>query len=253
MLLPLLLTLPPFETFIPRVPGGKLVPEIPQGYTGFSQIHELGEGSFYDTHIEGDRHEVSTDSVLPYAMALPVDIEFCYGLRNQDYGAVRYGHCPDKSYLGSVLCENVEYGVFYVLWYPHQYDNPSEDTVLVQLIYGGLTISRHLSLEKRGPQEITVGENQAFRLRGFYYKRGGGERIDASIGAFTSYLVLSERSDFIIVCFNQVYLRYGPGETLSIYPEEKHDSIMANWQYEHTYPNNIAELERAVEQTFRPK
>ena len=253
MLLALFLTLPPFETFIPSAQGGKLVPEIPQGYTGFSQIHELGECQGYNNHIKGEAYEVSADSVLPYTMSLPSDLEFCWGKRNLNYGAIRYGHCLDKRYLRFTIFENPEYGVFYVLWHPHQYDNPSEDTVLVQLIYGGLTISRHLSLEKRGPQEITVGENQAFRLRGFYYLRGGGEGGGTYIGAFTSYLILTKSSDFIIVCFNEIYTYYGPGETLTIYPEEKHDSIVANWQYEHTYPNNIAELERAVEQTFRVK
>jgi len=253
MLLALFLTLPPFETFTPRVPGGKQVPEIPHGYTGFSQIHELGLRRRFNNHIKGEAHEVSADSIFPYSISLPNDLEFCWGKRNLNYGAIRYGHCPEKRYLNIRPFENPEYGVFYVLWHPHQSDNPSQDTVLVQLIYGGLTISRHLSLEKRGPQEVTVGENQAFRLRGFYYYSGGGERIDAFIGAFTSYLVLSERFDFIIVCFNQIYSYYGFGETLTIYPEEKHDSIIANWEYEKTYPNNIAELERAVEQTFRPK
>ncbi len=253
MLLALFLTLPPFETFIPRVPGGKLVPEIPQGYTGFSQIHELGEWQSFNNHVKGEAFEVSADSVLPYSVSLPPDLEFCWGKRNLNYGAIRYGHCPDKRYLKFTIYENPEYGVFYVLWHPHRYDNPSEDTVLDQLIYGGLTISRRLSLEKRGPQEITVGENQAFRLRGFYLTSGGGEGGGTFIGTFTSYLVLSERYDFIIVCFNEIYSRYGPGETLSIYPEEKHDSIIANWEYERTYPNNIADLERAVEQSFRPK
>lgn len=247
----ILLGVPAFETFQPGLQDTLF--EIPEGYTGFSQIHELGEWHGYDIHVRQDRNEVSADSVLPYTMALPADIEFCYGIRNQYFGAVRYGHCSDKSYPNSRIYENPEYGVFYVLWHPHQIDNPSQDTVLNQLIYGGLTISDNLSLEKRGSQEVTVGENQAFRLRGFFYETGGGEGGGRYIGAFTSYLIISDKFDFIIVCFNWIYANYGPIAVLEEAPEHMHDSLIANWEYEHTYPNNIAELEQAVEETFRVK
>jgi len=109
------------------------------------------------------------------------------------------------------------------------------------------------ALDTSGIKEITINDNKAYRLRArWYYSQC--DNSDVETGAVTSYFIPTEKYAFFITCTNLLFSRTDVDDDGFInYPEEVRDSILANWEYERTYPNNIAELEQAVEQTFRVK
>lgn len=112
-----------------------------------------------------------------------------------------------------------------------------------------------VSLDKAGVEELTINGCPSFRLRALWW----GSACDGGVHNVrwvTGYFIPAKEDrnyDFIIFCSNLIYHRSPPFAPLMVYTQEESDSIIANWEYEKTYPNNIAELERAVEQTFRVK
>jgi hypothetical protein len=68
-------------------------------------------------------------------------------------------------------------------------------------------------------------------------------------GGFAYYFIPTEKFDFHIICRTLIYLYDGnPWEG---YPEEMLDTLPR--VVIKTYPDQISELEKAVEETFRPK
>ncbi len=232
-------------------------PSLPEGYTDFILSKDLVEFKPLFRVIE-DGLPLTEDTILPYEITIPSPLEFCWGEKDSSSGAITYTTCIKSKYKYWAGPDTFPYEIILLLWQPHQVDCPPNDSVESRLYLGlGLISSplTYLSLNQQGPQEITISENQAYRLRGFYLI-GGSCGARRYIGAFTTYFILSQPYDYIIVCSNDIYRKDGPEvipHSVYDYPEETRDSIIANWEYEKTYPNNIAELERAVEQTFRVK
>jgi len=238
-------------------PSGNKRPSLPEGYTDFTLSKDLVEFKPIFRVID-DGTPLTEDSILLYEITLPSPLEFCWGEKNSSYGAITYATCIKSKYKYWAGADTFPYEKISLLWQPHQVDYLPDDSVKSRLFLGLGIISSpltYLSLNQQGPQEITISENQAYRLRGFYLI-GGSCGARRYLGAFTTYFILAQPYDYIIVCSNDIYRMEGPEvipDSVYDYPEEVRDSIIANWDYEHTYPNNIAQLERAVEQTFRVK
>ncbi|MCK4334276.1 hypothetical protein KAX06_05785 [candidate division WOR-3 bacterium] len=240
----------------PLPPLREKYPTLPEGYTDFSGPMELAWFTYIPHHVENGT-PLTEDSILPYQITLPPRLEFCWGEKDTSRGSVCYACCPDYKYDDRVSGRSYPEGAIFILWQPHQNDNPTDDTVTSRLLYGSAAMGYYLSIEEQDPTEITISGKQASRLKGFYLIRGCSCHPQTRcIGAFTTYFILSQPYDYIIVCSNEIYRMEGPEvipDSVYDYPEEVRDSVIANWDYEHTYPNRIAELERAVEQTFRVK
>ena len=93
-----------------------------------------------------------------------------------------------------------------------------------------------ISLDRAGVEELSINGNRAFRLRTWQYGPADKE-LSATTSSVTAYLIHSQKSDYIVICSNCLYKSAG---------------LTKNGQ-ERFYPDRIAELEQAVEQTFRPK
>jgi hypothetical protein len=112
-----------------------------------------------------------------------------------------------------------------------------------------------ISLDKSSVEEVIINGWPGFRLRAFWW----GTMCDGgvhNVRRVTSYFIPAKGDqcyDFIIYCSSLTYHRSPPFAPLEEYTQEEADSIRANWEYEKTYPNNIADLEQAVEQSFRVK
>ncbi len=232
-------------------------PSLPEGYTDFILSKDLVEFKPLFRVIE-DGSPLTEDSLLTFEITLPPPLEFCWGEKNSSYGAITYAPCIKSKYKYWAGADTFPYEITSLLWQPHQVDYPPDDSVKSRLFLGlGIIASplTYLSLDEQGPQEITISGNRAYRLKGFYLI-GGSCGARRYLGAFTTYFILSQPYDYIIVCSNDIYRMEGPEvipDSVYDYPEEIRDSVIANWEYEKTYPNNIAELEQAVEQTFRVK
>jgi hypothetical protein len=232
-------------------------PSLPEGYTDFILSKDLVEFKFIDRVIENGT-PLTEDSILPYEITIPSPLEFCWGEKDSFSGAITYTTCIKSKYEYWAGPDTFPYETIMLLWQPHQVDNPPDDSIESSLDLGlGLISSAltDLSLDEQGPQKITISGNQAYRLRGFYLI-GGSCGARRYLGAFTTYFILAQPYDYIIVCSNDIYRMESPEvipDSVYDYPEEIRDSVIANWEHEKTYPNNIAELEQAVEQTFRVK
>jgi len=93
-----------------------------------------------------------------------------------------------------------------------------------------------ISLDRAGVEELSINGNRAFRLRTWQYGPADKE-LSATTSSVTAYLIHSQKSDYIVICSNCLYKSAG---------------LTKNGQ-ERFYPDRIAELEQAVEKTFRPK
>jgi len=170
------------------------------------------------------------------------------------YGYARYSKSPTaNSALGYV-----EGGLVYVFWRSGEKVPLNPVSIRDCLIYG-LNLYHagcaKLALNKTGVEELITNNRLSFRIRAMWWHSGCDGGIH-EVGSITSYFVPAEedeKHDFIILCLTRTYHRSPPFAPLMVYTQEESDSIIANWEYEKTYPNNIAELERAVEQTFRVK
>ena len=171
-----------------------------------------------------------------------------------DYGYAQYS----KSSTASSAFGDIEGGLVYVFWRLSQKDTLNPEIIRNYLIYGlnlyDLGCAK-LALNKTGVEEVIINNSPSFRLRAMWWQ----SQCDGSIhdvGSVTCYFVPAEENekhDFIILCLTRTYHRSPPFAPLEEYTQEEADSIRANWEYEKTYPNNIRQLEQAVEQSFRVK
>lgn len=106
-------------------------------------------------------------------------------------------------------------------------------------------------LDGKGVEETTINGLRAFRVRG-RWMHGQCDIQFIDTGYITAYLIFADKYVFLIKCKNLIYSRISP-PIEGIEDEAMADSISANWQYDYYYHDNIRKLERAVEQTFRPK
>ena len=198
------------------------------------------------------------------------DTTFAYGYAryiksptaNSAFGYVKDG-MPEESTswvapaTASSALGYVEGGMAYVFWRSGEKVPLNPVSIRDCLIYG-LNLYHagvKLALNKTGVEGVIISDHPSFRLRAMWWR----SQCDGSIhdvGSATCYFVPAEddeKHEFIILCLTRTYHRSPPFAPLEEYTQEEADSIRANWEYEKTYPNNIAELERAVEQSFRVK
>jgi len=193
-------------------------PKLPQGY---SEWKEYKSYPFIrkNPHFDEYKYSVILDpSVIPYHIN--------YEPLNKTYP------CGDSllgevQYVDTIRTTKLE---LYIAWFPHE----ELDTINRSLLYdyGG-----YISYDTIGFEKIVIDEKDAWRIRGKWWQVtcDGGVQIS---GSFTNYFIPTEKLDYRITCLSRFYLYdiLGP------------DPL----GFEH-YPDRIAELERAVEQTFRPK
>jgi len=170
------------------------------------------------------------------------------------YGYAQYYPPP----ITSSAFGHIEGGLVYVFWRSGEKIPLNPVSIRDCLIYG---LNQYdagcakLALNKAGVEDVNINNRPGFRLRAMWWQRQCDGGIH-EVGSATCYFVPAEedeKHDFIILCLTRTYHRFPPFAPLEVYTQEESDSIIANWEYERTYPNNIAQLEQAVEQTFRVK
>ncbi len=197
-------------------------PKLPQGYSEWKEFTNVScplDPFFRDNGFNGADVEKDS-SLIPYYMPS----NKTYGYKNEETGVVKhYSSTSDNIWV------DVPNDYILVYWFPHI----ASDTLVPRPLYnyGG-----YISYDTSGFQKITVNGNEAYRIRGKWWVYAC-DGADHESGSFTNYIISTNKLDFRITCLSTTYIYYTEGETVG--PDH--------------YPDRIAELERAVEETFRPK
>lgn len=191
-----------------------------------------------DTLLKGTP-PIKDIALLPFTLTIP-EIKLSEGKIDTTEGWVEYITEPsDVSYIGN--------GVICVYWRPHRKGIITRNLVmsdmhkaLVAAVDGSSAFDKDGIILVRRPNIL------AFRLRAWWWWMGcdGWEHL---VGAVTVYFIPGEKHDFLLTCQTCFY-NFGPPEDYGDFPGDT--------AWEHFYPkqkDRILELERAVEETFRPK
>jgi len=215
-------------------------PPLPKGYVYWCCRRDSCKDISTRTLLEPCNNKiVSTDySLLPFLLHHS----------NFDSSYIRIGDSCGIAFYYSTA------GIIKVKWGLPVKDSLDHNYIRIFLKCNSIkTDSEGTFLDGKGVEEITIDSLKTYRLRArWYYSECDVSYIRT--GNITSYLLENENYVFLIICTNLLYWREdlpeGIHETLS---REELDSLQQNWKYEQYYPDRIAELERAVEQTFRVK
>jgi len=137
-----------------------------------------------------------------------------------------------------------------IFWYLHKKVDSLDPRPLYS--YGG-----YISYDTLGFEKITIDNREAWRIRGKWWEVQCDGTIQVS-GSFTNYYIPTKKWDFRITCLSCFY-SYERTPLPCDAPPEVCDSLIKaiygkeGWKSVRTWPDRIAELERAVEQTFRVK
>ncbi|TKJ43015.1 hypothetical protein CEE36_05895 [candidate division TA06 bacterium B3_TA06] len=201
-------------------------------YCEYSALENSPHFHEYDCELQ----DVVDTFQPPYTTKL-IGLNHFWGEVDSLFGELNY--CADTSCTSLSVGDK---GAVFIRWYPH------EEVVVVNMLPFGEQFN-YIAHEKKGMQKITIGGRKALRLRGWWWDTQCDD-IYQAVGSFTTYLIPTEKLDFRITCLTQFYER-----DPHYWPEGVgyEDAVPEDWTYEKTGPDRIRELERAVEQTFRPK
>lgn len=200
------------------------LPDFPENYTPWQK---------YDKDIYKPLLRISRNAGT---LSIP------YSFSDTNFVAVYSGGDSLSNYVHYItdtsiwLKNNWRYGEVYIRWYPHQSDLTRTEENLLPLHSYWHSWSLFLSLDKRGFDNINIGENKAYRQKGWFWA-GQCDWSSQWVGSYTTYFIPTESYDFRITCLSTTYTYSSEGGEFG--PEH--------------YPDRISELEQAVEQTFRVK
>jgi hypothetical protein len=217
-------------------------PKLPSNYLEWKRYH-----------VEGSLPEASTnlpDSPVTSLSDTPWEIDPPALKLNHLEGSLRKGwaryvaHPVGEGYSEGYV--NKIDGVIEIRWFPHIKDELDAEKIRDYLIdTQSSLVENMLALGERGLEKISIAGYSAYRLRGWWWYSCCDDSYH-DVGAVTSFFIPAEKLDVTIVCVNLIYNYEESPEGAT--PEE-----METWKPEKFYSNNIAELERAVEQSFRVK
>ncbi|MEA3312638.1 MAG: hypothetical protein U9Q76_10520 [candidate division WOR-3 bacterium] len=223
-------------------------PQLPPGY----EWKEYGSHTIPDEYYDAYRPDynlpvLKDSSSLPYTFELG-DLKFDLGKGDSLYGGVRYTANPTRD----LYSLDYSKGILWVDWGVHKEQDLTPNTLLNYYLVRArrFLIMYFLALPRTPVEQISIGNQPAYRIRSYWWHHqcdGAGQRV----GSLTFYFIPTERWDIQISCVTSIYT-FTAGPPPGLDPEVA-DSLRAIWKPEKNYPNNIAELERAVEQTFRVK
>jgi len=144
---------------------------------------------------------------------------------------------------------NMSDGIVHVYWRPHRKEDITRDLVTGDMHKAlNAAIDGTFAFDKEGITLVRRPNILAFRLRAWWWW-SCCDSWEHEVGAITVYFIPGEKHDFLISCETSFY-SFGP-------PDEGHEEYFpGDTAWEHFYPkqkDRIAELEQAVEETFRPK
>jgi hypothetical protein len=144
-------------------------------------------------------------------------------------------------------------GMISIGWQSHEKDSLTYQLMETSFIKNfQFWIHGYLALDNTGIQSVTIDTFLCFRLRAYLWV-SQCDGSSQSVSTITGYYIPTDKFDFTMLCSNTIYTydhTFIPPE--NCIPEEE-DSLTKAFQPVHIYPNNIRELEQAVEQTFRVK
>lgn len=199
-------------------------PELPQGYSEwkeYSNVISCPLDPFFHNDCFNGKDIERDSSLVPYFLSS----NKIYGYSNDLTGVVKhYSSTSDNIWV------DVPNNYTLIFWYPHK----KIDSLDLQPLY---SYGGYISYDTLGFEKITIDNREAWRIRGAWWRT----YIDGGVherGFFTNYFIQTDRLDYRITCISMTYIYddYGPDCRGLVH-----------------YPNRIAELEQAVEQTFRPK
>lgn len=199
-------------------------PELPSGYSkwvSYDSPYSIPEAPYFRKGFASK--EIEEDSSLtPYYFLAVEPLGESRGYGDSTFGVVMHYSSSKKSGFPHNYVE-IEWSAY------HESDSLDPRPLYS---YGG-----YISYDTLGFEKIVINGMDAWRIRGKWWRVtcDGGIQIS---GSFTNYYIPTEKLDFRITCLSRFYLY----DTLGPDP----------LGFEH-YPDRIAELERAVEQTFRVK
>jgi hypothetical protein len=209
-------------------------PKLPEGFTQWEEYHLgplLMDNFVSESYIAKHyfwRKPIEELSLLPYTINTDnLDSSLGYYTRDSLVGQIEYFNPdslpekedPEDSDIYVPWCPH--HNILYVLWAPHR--EITEPDSRPQEHFSG-----YVSYNRKKWEPITIDNLEALRIRGRWWnvECDGTEHIG---GSFTNYYIPTLKVDFYITCWTHTY---SCGKV---------------------YPDRIAELERAVEQTFRVK
>lgn len=215
---------------------------FPQLPSGFSEWERYSVNPLkYNEEINLPSFTFTSLSEAPWEIDAS-GLQFDIARVNPYYGWARYSAQPTKD----ISCINKQGGIIQIEWQSHKEQSLSQSEIKDILIYyNNSLVENMLALKNSSLEKITIAGHTGYRLRCWWWYTCCDYNYH-DVGAITSYYIPCEKRDWIIICANLFYNYEGSPEGTS--PEETE-----TWEFEKTYPNNITELEQAVEQTFRVK
>lgn len=223
-------------------------PQLPPDYEWKDYYPYDVPQEYCEAYLPGYKLPVLTDSsYLPYTIELK-DLKFDVGKGDSLYGWVRYTANP----IGDISTRDWSKGTIQVDWGVHKEQELTPEAIMNYFLISKTRsrLPKFLALKEKNVEQISIADRTAYRIRSYWWNYGcdGGYQ---EVGALTFYFIPGKRLDYLICCATSIYT-FTAGPPPGLDPEVT-DSLQAIWEPEKTYPNNITELERAVEQSFRVK
>lgn len=234
--------------------------ELPETYTEWQDVSQFYTEWYVDYLLNPGGPGASSSSDSSFMPGFEVDTSLrCTGIWEFEspYGSASY----------MLNQKNIaEKGNLRIKWLPHIHTGHSNLIACYNLIYflwGGYH-SHLISWDSGGVKRININGLTAYRLRG-YNMRLQCDHSNEWIRKITLYYIPTAKYDFYIWCSALVYeFHSGPEGNYEEYAadaralgkeeimtEQQWDSMLVNWEKVTRYEDHIAELEHAVEQTFR--
>lgn len=227
-------------------------PDFPLPPENYTEWYEYGDYTALETSLHFHEYDCELKTVEdtfqpPYTINLP-GLDHYHGRVDSLFGQLRYSAIPG---FFTKFAEGKR--VVVIRWYPHE-----EIGVINMLpLHPEPVYFNHIAYKRGKIEKIIIGKREVYRLRGRWweYQCDGAFQLT---GSFTTYFIPTKKLDFRITCLSQFY-SYEHTPPPCDAPPEVCDSLIKarygeeGWKPVHTWPNNIRELEQAVELTFRVK
>jgi len=225
-------------------------PQLPPGYEWKSYFSYEVPREYYEPFLPGYKLPVLTDSsCLPYTIELKY-LEFDVGKGDSLYGWVRYTANP----IGDIYTRDWSKGIIQVDWGLHKEQELTPEAIMNYFLVSKTRsrLPKFLALKEKNVEQISIGEKTAYRVRSFWWRYGcdGGYQ---EVGALTFYFIPGKRLDYLICCATQFYMRT---PSFDQNQSDVDEPVKQLSKYERLYPERIEqihELERAVEESFKVK
>jgi hypothetical protein len=226
-------------------------PQLPAGYEWKDYYPYEVPQEYCEAYLPGYKLPVLTDtSSLPYILELK-GLKFDVGKGDSLYGWVRYTANP----AGDIYTQDWSKGIIQVDWGVHKEQELTSEAIMNYFLmskYRSRLFPEFLALKGKKVEQISIADRTAYRVRSYWWHRycdGGYQEV----GALTFYFISGKRLDYLICCATQFYMRT---PSFDQNQSDVDEPVKQLSKYERLYPDridHIRELERAVEQTFRPK